>query len=219
MRTEIKIVLPFYKLAYAVFFIVILSLVRSVIYTYEIGIAAEPPMAILAAAFCADTYVQEITSKRAEIQRLYPMKKRVWSVIQRLCIQGALLLLLAILAYGLFFVTQNPVPYPTTGSEIKQFLIYLLSIIVTIYFWGILSNTISILFQNMWVGTGGSLLLWLFTNSKAGEQYLGVWNLFSYSLRDIENQRDFSWICGKVLCIVLGIIMLAALPKLLKKRG
>ncbi len=60
---EMKISLPLYKIAYAVFFVVILSLVRGVAYSYEIGIALEAPMAILAFLISADTYTLEITSK------------------------------------------------------------------------------------------------------------------------------------------------------------
>ena len=70
MIQEMKISLPFQNQAYAVFFVVILSLVRGVTYSDEIGIALEAPMAILAASFCADTYTQEITSRRSEIQQI-----------------------------------------------------------------------------------------------------------------------------------------------------
>lgn len=88
MKKEMKIVLPFYKIAYAVSFVVILSVIRAVVFTYEIGLSIEPPFAILTAVFCADTYVQEITSNRSEVQRLYQIKKRIYSIIQRLMIQG-----------------------------------------------------------------------------------------------------------------------------------
>ena len=37
MKKEMKIVLPFYKIAYAVSFVVILSLIRGVVFTNEIG--------------------------------------------------------------------------------------------------------------------------------------------------------------------------------------
>lgn len=77
MKKEMKIVLPLYKIAYAFSFIVILSLIRGVVFTNEIGLSIEGPFAILTAVFCADTYVQEITSKRSEVQRLYQMKKEV----------------------------------------------------------------------------------------------------------------------------------------------
>ena len=109
MKKEMKIVLPLYKLAYAFFFIVILSLIRGVVFTNEIGLSIEGPFAILTAVFCADTYVQEITSKRSEVQRLYQMKKRSSSIMQRMMIQEIFLLLLAILGYGLFFVFQRPI--------------------------------------------------------------------------------------------------------------
>lgn len=91
MKKEMKIVLPFYKIAYAVSFVVILSVIRAVVFTYEIGLSIEPPFAILTAVFCADTYVQEITSNRSEVQRLYQIKKRIYSIIQRLMIQGTFL--------------------------------------------------------------------------------------------------------------------------------
>lgn len=74
LTREMKIALTFQKQAYAVFFAVMLSLVRGVAYSNEIGIALEAPMAILAFTFCADTYVQEIAGKRSEIWRLCPEK-------------------------------------------------------------------------------------------------------------------------------------------------
>ena len=117
MKKEMKIVLPFYKIAYAVSFVVILSLIRGVVFTNEIGLSIEAPFAILTAVFCADTYVQEITSKRSEIHRLYPIRKRICSIVQRIMIQEFFLLLLAVLGYGLFFVFQKPVTHPATESE------------------------------------------------------------------------------------------------------
>ena len=39
MKKEMKIVLPFYKIAYAVSFVVILSVIRAVVFTYEIGLS------------------------------------------------------------------------------------------------------------------------------------------------------------------------------------
>ena len=107
MKYEMKISLPIYKIAYAVFFVVILSVVRGVTDSYEIGIALEAPMAVLAAAFCADTYTQEITSKRSEIQRLCPMKKRVSSIYKRILIQVIFLMADAVIGYGLFILYQN----------------------------------------------------------------------------------------------------------------
>ena len=71
MKKEMKIILPVYKMVYAFAFVVILSLIRGVVFTNEIGLSIEGPFAILIAVFCADTYVQEITSNRSEVQRLY----------------------------------------------------------------------------------------------------------------------------------------------------
>ena len=195
MKKEMKIVLPLYKIAYAFSFIVILSLIRGVVFTNEIGFSIEGSFAILTAVFCADTYVQEITSKRSEVQRLYQMKKRSSSIMQR------------------------PITHQATESETLQFIAYLLAIVVTIFFWGIVANTLAILFRNMWMGIGRCLLIWVATNSTGGDKLFGAWNLFSYTFRDIEHTADITWLYGKALCICTGFILLAMLPKIIRKRG
>ena len=223
LMSEIKISLPFYKISYAAFFVVILSLIRGVAYSDEIGIALEAPMAILAASICADAYTQEITSRRSEIQRLCPMKKRVCFVYRRILIQEIFLLFLAVIGYGLFFLFQNPriaeMKTSVPESEICKFVVYSAAVAVTLAFWGLLSNLLSCLFRNMWTGIGVCLILWLVTNSSIGNKYFGAWNLFSYSFRNLENTGDFTWIYGKFVCICTGIIIVAVLPKIIKKRG
>lgn len=215
-----KISLPFQKQAYAIIFVVILSLVRGVTYSDEIGIALEAPMAILTLTFCADAYTQEITGRRSEIWRLCPMKKRIHSIYRRIVIQEFYLLAVAVLSYGLFFLFQNPrTGQGGPGNEICQFLVYIAAIAVTLGFWGLMSNLLSCLLRNMWAGIGGCLVLWLATNSSAGNRYLGAWNLFSYTFRSLENSRDFSWIYGKIVCICIGIMAVAALPEIIEKRG
>ena len=219
MKKEMKIVLLVYKMVYAFAFVVILSLIRGVVFTNEIGLSIEAPFAILTAVFCADTYVQEITSKRSEVHRLYRIKKRIHSIMKRMMIQEVFLLLLAVLGYGLFFVFQKPITHPVTESELLQFISYFLAIAVTIFFWGILANTLSMLFHNMWMGIGSCLVIWVATNSTGGDKLFGAWNLFSYSFRDIENIADITWLYGKGLCICIGLILLLALPKIVRKRG
>lgn len=223
MIREMKISLTFQKQAYAVFFVIILSLVRGITYSDEIGIALEAPMAILAFTFCADTYVQEIAGKRSEIWRLCPEKKRMHSIYRRMVIQVMFLLAVAAASYGLVFLFQKPSVYGMEQngleSEIYRFFIYLAAVAVTIGFWGLLSNLISCLFRNMWAGIGGCLALWLVTNSTIGDRILGPWNLFSYSFRELEDSGDFSWIYGKVVCIGIGIMAAAVLPEIIRKRG
>lgn len=220
MRKEIKICLPFYKMVYSIFFIMVLSLIRGVSFTVEIGVALEPQMAILAAVFCADTYVQEIASGRSEVERLYPMKKRMLSLFQRMGIQEIYLLILSAVGYGMFYAIQKPIPFyrtPSfTGSEVGMFLLYLAAITVTLIFWGIFSVLLSSLFRNLWAGIGGCLLLWIVTDSTIGERFLGKWNLFSYTFRNVEHSNDFSWVCGKIICMVISIFMAAVLPKIVK---
>lgn len=219
MIKECKISIPLYKIAYAVCFIILFSLIRGVFYSYEIGIALEPQMAILAAVFCADTYIAEIIAKRSEVWRLYPPKKKLLAIYTRLFLQILFLFLLAAAGYGLFFLFQRPTFSANAMQEAAQFLVFLASALITIAFWGILSNTLACILRNMWFAIGACLLLWLLTNSTLGLRFLGKWNVFSYTFREINNSGDFSWLCGKVVCIFLGLAAITILPKIMKKRG
>ncbi|MCM1192964.1 MAG: hypothetical protein NC123_08285 [Butyrivibrio sp.] len=223
MYQELKISLPPYKVAFALFFIGIFSLIRGVSVSYEAGAALEPALAILTTAFCADTYVQEITGRRSEIWRLYPMRKKLRAVGSRLLIQEVFLLLLAATGYGLIFLFQRPllsgVMHPETGTELQQFLLYLGAMLITLAFWSVLSNTIACLFGNLWFGIGGCLILWLVTGSAFGQRILGAWNVFSYTFRNVKDINDLSWLTGKAVCVLLCALMLLLLPALLKKRS
>ena len=221
--TERKICLPAYKLAYGFCFIVILSLIRGISLSYEIGVAMEAPMAVLAMVFCADTYTQEITSKRSEVHRLYPLRKRIRSISMRMTAQEIVLFLLSAVGYGMFFFFQKPQSLykagQSTESEFQMFLLFLAAMAVTLWFWGMLSNFLSCLLRNMWAGIGCCFILWLTANSTFGEQILGNWNLFSYAFRNITDSGDFRWLYGKVLCLLLCVLMAFLLPKVIKKRG
>ena len=223
IMTERKISLPAYKLAYALSVVMILSLIRGISFSYEIGVAMEPPMAILAAVFCGDTYTQEITSKRSEVHRLYPMKKRLSSMGIRMLVQEMVLLALSTIGYGMFYSFQHPQSLyqagQSTETELQMFFLFLAAMAVTLWFWGILSNLLACLFRNMWVGIGCSVVLWVATNSTSGEKVLGDWNLFSYTFRDVMDSRDFGWLCGKALCVLLCVLMALLMPKIVKKRG
>ncbi len=122
----------------------------------------------------------------------------------------------------MFFLFQNPrtdrMGTEGPAGEIGRFLIYVAAVAVTLGFWGLLSNLLSCLFRNMWVGIGGCLILWLITNSSFGNKYLGVWNLFSYTFRELEDGGDFRWIYGKMVCICIGILAAAALPGIMKRQ-
>ena len=120
MGKEVKICLSLYKIVYSTFFVSILCVVRGVSFTNEIGVALEPPLALLAAVFCADTYVQEIVSKRAEVERLYPVKNRTLSIIKRMMVQEGYLFLLAAASYGMYGIIQKPLSLYGTQIVIKD---------------------------------------------------------------------------------------------------
>ena len=219
--TEAKISFPIYKVIYSVFFTVILSIIRGVSFTNEIGGTLEPQMGILAAVFCSDIYVQEVASGRWEINRLYPMKNRMGGIWRRMAVQETYLFLLGLAGYGLIYLLQNPIPYwqGEWGKEILLFLIYIPAMAGTIIFWGMLSNVVACIFRNMWAGAGISLVLWIAVNSTYGDRIMGIWNPFSYTFRDIEDIGNLSWILGKILWLFGTILLGVVLKRLIKKRG
>ena len=84
MKKEVKICMPYYKIAYSIAFVVILSAIQPVVYANEIGQAVERAVSLLAVVFCADTYLVEVQSKRSEVFCLYNLKKQAGVVYKRL---------------------------------------------------------------------------------------------------------------------------------------
>ena len=82
-----------------------------------------------------------------------------------------------------------------------------------------LSVTVSNLVRNRWIGMGVVLLFWFFSISGKATQFLKNWGPFSYGTCDFGKLTEWRWLGGKVLCVVFAGMMLAFVPKILKKRG
>lgn len=218
MKQEVKICLPMYKILYSIAFVVILSLIRGIARVGEIGPVMEPPIALLSLIFCSDTYFIEVQSNRREVFHLYCLKNKTKVVFRRLLVQLIYLMGISIIGYGLFHWQKPTVDVEGTSAEMA-FLMFFIAILGTILFWGIFSMTISNLFQNIWVGIGGSILFWVTLNSQAADKLLRKWNLFSFTFHDLEKVNDWSWIYGKMVSLFCVIIMLTVIPFILKKRG
>lgn len=217
LKNDLKISLPVYKVVYSAAFVLILSLVRGITSVGEIGVAMESPIALLSLIFCADTYLIELQSKRGDIFRLYPLKKQTTAILRRLAIQMIYLLILAVVGYG-FFYWQRPDEILGNLTSPEAFALFMTAIPGTIMFWGMLSMTISNFFRNLWAGIGLTFVIWISLISKAGSEFLDKWNVFSYTFMDIKTVSDFSWMCGKILSVVLALLMMGLIPVLLKKR-
>lgn len=218
MKKEVKICMPYYKIAYSIAFVVILSAIQPVIYANEIGGAVERGASLLAVVFCADTYLMEVQSKRSEVFRLYHLKKQAGAVYKRLVVQAAYLIGISLLAYGLFY-WQKPVNLTEELDGSALFGLYCIAIPGTILFWSVLSVTVSNLVRNRWIGMGIVLLFWFFSISAKATQLFGNWGPFSYGICDLHKLAEWNWLGGKMLCVVFAGIMLAFVPKILKKRG
>ena len=218
MKKEVKICMPYYKIAYSIAFVVILSAIQPVVYANEIGQAVERAVSLLAVVFCADTYLVEVQSKRSEVFCLYNLKKQAGVVYKRLFVQVAYLIGISLLAYGLFY-WQKPVNLTEELDGGALFGIYCIAIPGTVLFWSVLSVTVSNLVRNRWIGMGVVLLFWFFSISGKATQFLKNWGPFSYGTCDFGKLTEWRWLGGKVLCVVFAGMMLAFVPKILKKRG
>lgn len=215
MRQDLKICLPLYKVGYSMAFLLILSLVRTVAYTDEIGIALDANVALLALVFCAETYVMEREGKRWEIFALFPLGNRCRVVLRRIIVQIMYLCLISYVGY-FFFYWQKPFH---KGNNSLLFLvgIYWIAVTATIMFWSILSVTVSTLCRNQWAGIGISGMLWFIIKSKLGSRVLGKFNIFAFW--DVDAPQNFDWLWGKGLFLLLAAVMLVFLPTIIKKRG
>jgi len=216
LRQEIKICIPFYKMAYSLIFLAVLSLIRGIIYVDEIGIAMDANIGLLAAVFCAETYVMEQNGKRYEVFRLFPMKNKCRAIFRRLLVQNLYLCLISYIGY-FFFYWQKPIEIYVSSEY--SYCIYLIAVTGSCVFWSAFSMTMANLCRNQWAGIGISMVLWLLLNSKIGEQIWGNFNIFAYSFRNLSDAYDLSWLWGKGVGILLAICMIGMIPYILEKRG
>lgn len=84
MRKDRKISLPRYKIAYSLCFFVLISLVRGITGTAEIGITLAVYTGALAAVFFADTCEMERREKHWEIFWLFPQRQRIRAIMRRI---------------------------------------------------------------------------------------------------------------------------------------
>lgn len=216
MKTEWKICMPGYKLAYSLLFLGFLSLFRGVAFCQEIGGAILPYLAALAAVFSADTYQGEWVSRRGEVFSLLPAKSQVQAIYRRFGIQAAYLWLAGGGAYFCFF-WQRP-------GDLGEFPLareygwYLLAILAAVVFWSAVGMTAANLLSSPWAGIGLSLALWLVLFSAGGMEALGDYGAFSYLSREPGQEGAPRWLWGVGISLALAAGLLALVPWSVKKR-
>lgn len=215
MTIERKICLPSYKFAYSITFIVLVSLVRGITSIEEIGGALLPNISLLAIVLMADTYEPARREKRREIFHLFPQRLKAKAVVKRILIQLMYVQGLSMAGYGLFY-WQKPASYEG-DSQIILFTVFLINLIPISAFWGMLSMTLVNVFQNLWEGVGCAVLLWLTAFSNFGDRIFGAFNIFAFVFRREEGVSG--WSGGSFLAAAAAILMVWAVPYIIKKRG
>lgn len=218
MKYEVKICFPRYKMVYSLAFILVLCVIHPIIYYNEIGAAIEEPIAMLAIIFCADTYLTEVHSKRNDVFHLYSTKKQCTAIFQRIALQIVYLFGISCIGFFMFF-WQRPTNLSKEITIPVMFGAFCIAMIVTVFFWSILSVAVNTLFRNMWAGIGALFALWIGLISKGGGTLLGKWSPFSYSICEPAAILHWEWLSGKVVVFVMTMGLLYLIPVILKKRG
>lgn len=217
MKSEIKIMLPIYKILYPVLFVILLAFVRGVAETREIGGILDTMTAVLAIVFMSDTYLIEIKEQRWEIFELYCLQRKKNMIYKRFLIQSGYLFFVSGIGYAFFFI-QKPARQ-LWRAEFNLYIEFLFAVGISIAFFGVLSSIIANLFQNVWCGIGITLAIWLFLNSIMGDRIFGDFNIFAYAFKNSASNENHKWIMGKVIAIAGILAMLVLLPKTIERRG
>lgn len=218
MKYEVKICIPRYKLVYSLAFMLVLCVIHPIVYYNEIGVAIEEPVALLAAIFCADTYLTEVHSKRSDVFHLYSLKKQIKVIFRRIALQIIYVFGISCIGFFLFF-WQRPVNLSKEITVPVMFTTFCIAMIVTIFFWSILSAAVCTLFRNMWAGIGVLFAFWFGLISKRGGTLFGKWSPFSYSFCEPAEILHWEWLSGKVVVFVMTTGLLYLIPLILKRRG
>lgn len=218
LKVERKNCLPKYKVFYSCAFLLILCAIHPIVYYEEIGSAMQAPIAFLTIIFCSDTYRMEVKSKRADVFHLYERKKQLKAIVQRVSVQIVYLFLLSCAGFILFF-WQKPGSVNESISEGKIFVLFCIAMFGTIWFWSIASVILCTLLRNMWAGIGCLFGIVIGLISRGGGSLFGNWGLFSFSFCEPARLISMSWIYGTIVSLVAGLLFLAVLPIVLKKRG
>jgi hypothetical protein len=214
LKNNIKICLLPYKIAVSLCFVFGLAFARGISEVVEIGMTLDSGICLLVIVFCADVYQAEFREKRWEIFMLYPLKNQVKTIYQRLILQCCYLLLLSILGYGIFFWQQPGHFYEISQQQL--FLEFLGAVAGSIFFWSVLSMSLTNMLANMWGGIGISIILWLSAISAGGNQVMGDFNVFAYMFRGVES-NDHQWIIGKVIAILIAAVLILLVPLMIRR--
>lgn len=206
MKYEMKIALPVYKMVYSFLFMGIIVLVRPIQSTTEIIVTVETYIALLAGIFLADTYYQEFTSGRISCYYRYGIRKKIISVIQRNLIGISYLLLLATLAYWGFILWYHPIHVSATPESVLYGNMIAASL-ASIIFVGSFGFTLTNLTQNMGIGIGGTLVLWLLMTSSVMDHLPDYFQLFLLHSSEAQDGILLPYYPSRELYAAVGIVL------------
>ncbi len=144
---EIKISLPPYKMICALFFILILAIVRGISSVNEIGLTIDTYVTLLTLVLCADTCYQEIPGGGWEILAIKPGKQQRLTILKRFAVQYVFLIGTAAAGYGLFYLIQQPY---IRENELYHFVTAMAATAASIVLFGALPVLISKITGSLW---------------------------------------------------------------------
>ena len=168
MRYDLKISLSFYKIIYSVVFMVIIIFIRGISTSGEVIAALEPNAALLAGVFMADNYYKEFANGNIQVFYRYSLKKKTIAMVRRSLIDIIYLLLLVLGAYWGYLIIYHPLGF-SYDNNVSIMFHTLTACAISIFFFGMLSFTITNFTQKIGVGIGVSVIIWVCLSSSFAE--------------------------------------------------
>lgn len=206
MKYDLKISLPFYKVMYSIIFMAILIIIRGISTSGEVMAALEPNIALLAGIFFADNYYKEFSSGNIQVFYRYSLQKKMSAMFRRCMIGGLYLWFLAAVACLVYMFLYHPLGY-SFESNISIMINTLTVCAISILFFGILSFTITNFTQNLEMGIGIFVIIWLCLSSKFAEYLPKCLRLFLLE----ESHQQLGTLTPYYLSRILYLIMTVVL--------
>lgn len=203
---ELKISLPPYKIICALFFILILSIVRGISEIDEIGPTIDTYMALLALVLCADTCHQEVQESGWEILALKPGKRQRQTILKRFAVQYIFIFCMAAAGYGMFYLIQQP---SIGEQELYHFATAMAASASSIVLFGAMPVFLAKITGNLIGAMGAAAAFWFFITSSWAEKLPRFLQIFAFGGRNIS-EGEMWWISGKVTALILGAVFMAA---------
>lgn len=216
MKQKVKVAMPSYFVILSVFFCICIILIQKADTWNSIGVILDSNFALLSVIIFSNTFYIERQLHTLDVYSLAPSRKVQADILNRVTIKTAFLFILLILVFFAYLIRK---PYIFMDeSKVTIFLDAVFAGWSSILFWGALSLLLVNLLSNLWIGICTSVLLWITMTSTIARKLPVFLDFFRYGNLDIKGIQLPNWQLGKIVCLIVGIVLIWLNTYLIKRR-